>query len=41
MYINQQGVSFYYEREEGAQQKDGETMRDYRLRTYKIFKVGT
>ena len=41
MYLYQEGVSFYYEREKDAVRNTDETMKEYRKRTYRIYKVGT
>ena len=41
MYICQEGMSFYYDKDEEAKRNEGESLRDYRLRTYRIYKVGT
>ena len=41
MYICQEGMSFYYDRNKEIEREKDESLRDYRLRTYRIYKVGT
>ena len=34
-------MSFYYDRNKDKEREKDESLRDYRLRTYRIYKVGT
>lgn len=41
MYICQEGISFYFEADKSLTKNEGESDREFRIRAYRIYRVGT